>query len=1175
MPQYVSLHNHTEFSLLDGAGKIDALCAKACKCGMTAIGISDHGNMFGVPKFVLAARKNGLKPIIGSEFYLCEDHTDRTPRRSNDNGAPDEKGVFHQILFAKNDVGYKNLIKLSSISYTAGYYYKPRIDHQLLAQYHEGIVATTCCLASEINQHILHGRVDEAERVFRWYLDLFGQDYYVELQRHGIPEQDQCNAVLLGFAQKYNVEIIATNDVHYVNEPDSEAHDLLLALQTGKDLKDPKRFSFNHRSGPLAGTLNRNFYFKTQDEMAMLFMDLPHALENTQALADKCTFEMNLKSDLFLPTFQIPPEFKDNDDYLRHLAFEGATRRYGEITTDVSDRLEHELRIIAKMGFAGYFLIVQEFTNEARRRGVLVGPGRGSAVGSAVAYCVGITDVEPMQYSLLFERFLNPERVSPPDIDIDFDDEGRAEVIQFVVDKYGRQSVAQIITYGTMGARTAIRDVGRVMGISLQEVNRIAKLIPDRPGFDFKKALNPSENPDTAAELQTTFESADPDISRLMAFAQTLEGSARHTGIHAAGVIIAPGDVSDYVPVAVNNTKDNIVITQYDGPSAEMCGLLKMDFLGLKNLSIIKTCLRLIEQRHGVKIDIDNVPLDDPKTYALYQAGETVATFQFESDGMRKYLKALGPTNIEDLIAMNALYRPGPMDNILLFIDRKKGRVPIEYPHPKLEPILSNTYGIMVYQEQIMQGVQVLAGYSLGEADLLRRAMGKKKKEVMEKERATFVSRAVERGLEEKNAIDVFETMAKFAEYGFNKSHAAAYSILAYRTGYLKANYPAEYMAAVLSHHLNEIDKISSLIEECRRMGLSVLPPCVNKSHMRFSVDDTGAIRFGLAAIKGVGEGAAQAIIDDRAENGPYTSLFDLAVRISSKQINKKTLEALAYAGAFDALGAKHRAQFLAEVPGSGGETVLDRALLYGNRVRAAREANQSSLFGGGGATEQFAEPDLPPTDTWPLIRQLNYERDVIGFYLSGHPLDRFALEIQRYANARIEELDNFRNKEVRLAGIVTATRERMTKSGTPYGIITIEDYSGALEISLFKEDYAKFRNLLVVNNCVLVSGQYKPGFRDANAFELRVNNVQFLDGMLEDKAREVVVQLALSLIEPPFIARLSDLLGQYRGRMPLRFEVADPDANQRIVLKTGLSVAPSPDLFAELKRLELSYNVN
>ncbi len=1183
MPQFVHLHNHTEFSLLDGAAKIDDLVAKACACGMPALGISDHGNMYGVPKFVLAAKKKNIKPVIGSEFYICADRTDRTPRSRKAENEEDEKGVFHQILFAKNEIGYKNLIKLSSISYTEGYYYKPRIDKELLRKHCEGLIATTCCLASEINQFIVRGREEEGEELFRWYLDVFGADYYVELQRHGLKDQDTCNAVLLQWAAKYNVKVIATNDVHYVNQEDSEAHDLLLALQTASDYTDTTRFRFTGDTGQL----NTSFYLKTPDEMLALFHDQHAALENTLEIADKCTFELKLTGDLFLPTYRVPEGFASMDAYLAFLSFEGARRKYSEpLAANVSERIESELRIIAQMGFAGYFLIVQEFTNEARKRGVFVGPGRGSAAGSVVAYATGITDIDPLQYDLLFERFLNPERVSPPDIDIDFDDEGREAVINFVVEKYGRESVSQIITYGTMGAKTAIRDVGRTLQVPLNEVNRIAKYIPDRPDMDFAKAFSAAENPDGYHALQEARDSADPNIKKMLQYAITLEGTARHTGIHAAGVIIAPGLLSDYIPVALS--KEKITVTQYDGPNAEKAGMLKMDFLGLRTLSIIKTALHLIEDGHGVTIDIDKLDLTDAKTYELYQHGDTVATFQFESDGMRKYLRQLKPTTIEDLIAMNALYRPGPMDNIPAFIDRKQGKQKIEYPHAMLERILGNTYGIMVYQEQIMQVAREMGGYSLGGADLLRRAMGKKDKSIMEKERAKFVKGAQANGVEAANAEEVFGTMEKFAEYGFNKSHSAAYSVLAFRTAYLKAHYPAEYMTAVLSHNIGDIDKISFFIEECRRMGLPVLAPNVNESQYLFSVTrstkkDAGSIRFGLAAIKGIGQAAAEAIIAERREGGPYKSIYDLAARVPGKMVSKKTLESLVFSGALDVFGIERACYLpLSESPEGHEYNIVEWAVHYGTRTQAEKLSPQASLFGEESfSSVTIAEPDIPYREPWPSILQLNKEKEVIGFYLSAHPLDQYKVILQYFSNCTLAELNALNGggkprSNLRFGGIVTSARERLTKTGNRFGTFTIEDYTGALEFSLFSNSYAELKGFLEANNCVYIEGAYDVRFRDSDQLELKVRRVRLMDdALLNDLASHLRLQLNVSTLTESLVNDLDRLFANYKGKCNVKFELVDPTMQQPLSLQARTAmVKPTEGFLQGLEKLNITYNL-
>ncbi|MGA7305430.1 MAG: DNA polymerase III subunit alpha, partial [Rhodothermales bacterium] len=854
MPDFCHLHCHTHYSFLDGASRIDHLFAKAAEHGMPAVAITDHGNLHGIPEFTRAAEKYGLKAILGCEFYMCASMEDRQDRTR-----------FHQILLAKNETGYRNLIRLSSLSFTEGFYYKPRLDRPLLARHAEGLVASTCCLQGEVPQAILRQGEDQARRLFEEYLEIFGEDYYIEIQDHGIPKQRQVNEVLLRWAKEYNVKLIATNDVHYVEQADSEPHDVLLCLQTGADLNDTRRMRFD----------NDQFFFKSMPEMQAALTEVldpsivDRALDTTIEVADKCDFKLS-RANMLMPHYPLPAEFKgDMDAYLRHLVFERAKRRYVPITQDVTERLDHELAIINQMGFAGYFLIVQDFTTAARELGVTVGPGRGSAAGSAVAYCLGITNIDPLQHDLLFERFLNPERISMPDIDIDFDDRGRSKVIDYVVEKYGRESVSQIVTFGTMGARSAIRDVARVLGIPLAETDRIAKLIPEGQSPEARSLAVAVEK---VPELHDLLEHPDDKVRKLIQFARLLEGSARHTGVHAAGVIIAPGDVSNYVPVAIAKGKtgsSNAVISQYDGNSIERYGLLKMDFLGLKTLTILNDAVALIKQERGVEIDLDELPENDERTLELFRRGETVGIFQFESDGMREWLRKLRPTAFDDLVAMNALYRPGPMDLIPNYVDRKNGRESVDYPHPMLRDILEPTYGLPIYQEQVMQMAQTMAGYTLGGADLLRRAMGKKKQSEMDKQRGIFVSGAKENGVDERKANEIFDVMAKFAGYGFNKSHSAAYSVVAYQTAYLKAHFPAEFMAAVMTSELGDSTRLAIMMEEIKRLRIALLPPSINHSQAHFSIED-GSIRFGLLAIKGVGSAAIESVVEMREEHGPF-----------------------------------------------------------------------------------------------------------------------------------------------------------------------------------------------------------------------------------------------------------------------------------------------------------------
>ncbi|MEL7832500.1 DNA polymerase III subunit alpha [Fodinibius sp. Rm-B-1B1-1] len=1139
------LHNHTQFSMLDGAASIEQLIKKSKNHGMPGIAITDHGNMFGVPEFVNTANKHDVKPIIGCEFYITpsgmEDKKDRTR--------------YHQVLLAKNMTGYKNLSKLCSLGYTDGMYYKPRIDKPTLAEHSEGLIATTCCIASEINQYIINKTEKEARALFEWYLNVFGDDYYIELQRHGLNDQDRCNEILVKWSKEYNVKMVATNDCHYVNEEDSEAHDILLALQTNADINDPNRFRFTDDDN----NLNTDFYLKTPEEMEELFSDLPSAIDNTNEIIEKVD-NIDLSSELLLPHYSIPDQFDSMDDYLRHLTYEGAKKRYGEITQEISERIEQELGIISRMDFSGYFLITQDFTTEARKRDVFVGPGRGSAAGSVVAYCLGIINVDPMRHDLLFERFLNPERVSPPDIDIDFDDHGRQEVIDYVVEKYGREKVAQIVTYGTMKAKTAIRDVGRVLGVPLEEVNRITKLFPDQPGVNtFDKVLDPSKNPESAKDIEQLFEHPDPQVQKMMRFARTLEGSARQTGIHAAGVIIAPGEISEYVPVALS--KDKELITQYDGPHAEECGLLKMDFLGLKTLSILKTSIKYVEKNHDIHYELDEIPEDDEKTFELYQKGNTIGTFQFESDGMRKYLQQLKPTELDDLIAMNALYRPGPMQFIPEYIDRKHGRSEVEYPHPDLEELLKPTYGIMIYQEQIMKAAQKIANYSLGEADLLRRAMGKKKKKVMDKQRAIFTERAIENGVSEKKAEELFDIMAEFANYGFNKSHSAAYSVVAYQTAFFKANYPSEYMAAVLSHNMGNIDKVSKFIEECNRMGITVDAPNVNSGQGKFVAVD-GRIQYGMEAIKGVGSNVVAEIVKEREENGTFDSIYDFARRVDSSVCNKRTLESLFQAGAFDELNPNRR-QLLQH---------MDILLSYGSRVQEMENSNQSDLFGSDGDnTSAIDEPKLEPVKQWSNIERLNKERELIGFYLSGHPLDKFQEDVQMFCSHTLDsdELNQLNDgTEIRVAGIITKVNRVTDKKGRPFAFLEMEDRKGKVEVVTFNEVYDRCLGMIQEDTRVVVDGNF-----DSSRGKLQViaNNFERIESMREKYQDQIELKLDIdtNYVDDEDLEKMAQLFKNNQGQTNVRFNVLSSEAKRPFAMHVRKFVVdPNEELLDGLKSI-------
>ena len=1147
---FCHLHCHTQYSLLDGAARIKRLVARAEELEMPALAITDHGNLFGVPEFYTTAKRAGIRPIIGCEFYVTAsgmaDKSDRVR--------------YHQVLLAKDEEGYQNLIRLSSLSYTDGYYYKPRIDLETLKKHSGGLVATTCCLQGQVLQAILKQGEAEARKVFVSYLDVFGDDYYIEIQNHNIPDQHRCNEVLLRWAKEYEVSIVATNDVHYVDQADSAAQDVLLCLQTGKDLSDPNRMRFE----------NDQFYLKSASEMELALKNVSdaqvkEALESSVLIADKCSLELPM-GQLLMPHYPLPTEFEeDTDAYLKHLVYERAKQKFGSISTEQTERLDLELGIVSQMGYAGYFLIVQDFTTAARDLGVTVGPGRGSAAGSLVAYVLGITNVDPLKYGLLFERFLNPERISMPDIDIDFDDRGRAKVIDYVVEKYGRQNVCQIITFGTMGPRSVIRDVARVLQIPLQEADRIAKLIPERPGVTLDTAFK------EVPEFGKLLKDPNEQIRNLMHYAKVLEGSARHTGVHAAGVIIAPGNVSNYVPVSIAKGKggaDDIVITQYDGKWVESFGLLKMDFLGLKTLSVIDDAVELIKQTHDIDIDVDKIRLDDERTYELFQKGESIAVFQFESSGMREWLRKLKPTAINDLIAMNALYRPGPMDNIPTYIARKHGQEEVSYPHEMLKPILEPTYGIPVYQEQVMQMAQVMGGYTLGGADILRRAMGKKKKSEMVKQRAVFVEGASKRDVDEKTANEVFDLMAKFAGYGFNKSHAAAYSIVAFHTAYLKAHYPAEYLAAAMSNDMGDTKKLAIVLEEARHLGLELLAPDINASSARFTVDG-GKIRFGLRAVKGVGSGAIEAIEEERNENGPYKSLFDFARRVNLKAVNKKAVESLARVGAMDRLEG-HRAQL---------SEAVDLAMQYGQKAQANEAAGMISLFGeAGGDGAAGLEPSLPVAEPWPRSRLLKEEREAVGFYVSGHPLEAYMAESRAFASAQIVDGpaiierdgpvdDSWAGRNNRplhtFCGIITEVQHRVNKSGKPYAFAQFEDFTGQAELMCFSNTYDRIQRYLEVDEIVLIKGSLEMRRGMVNVI---ANDVIPMWKVREQMVKSLAIRIPADELSMEQVEGLENLLSEHQGTCKLYFDlISERSPHPTRVLSRNFVIDPNNEVMQGL----------
>ncbi|MBK9730467.1 MAG: DNA polymerase III subunit alpha [Chitinophagaceae bacterium] len=1126
MPDFCHLHSHTQYSLLDGAADISSLMDKAVKEEMKAIAITDHGNMFGVFQFVKEAHKKNILPIVGCEFYIVPDRFKKEliAGFGNDEDGTRGKKSFHQVLLAKNETGYKNLMKLCSLGFIDGYYYNPRIDFELIKQHSEGVIATSCCLAGIIPQHILYKSEAEAEAILKEWLDVFGEDYYIELQRHGIPEQDKVNQVLIRFARKYNVKVIATNDSHYVNQEDSEAQDILLCLQTNKAFDDPGRMRFS----------NNQFFFKTKAQMEERFIDIPEALDNTMEVVSKIE-PLDLKKKILLPFFPLPAGYTSNQQYLEHLTWQGAKVRYDDISVAVRERLQYELSIIEKTGFSGYFLIVQDFINEAKKLGVWVGPGRGSAAGSAVAYCIGITNVDPLQYNLLFERFLNPERVSMPDMDIDFDDAGRQRVIDYVVQKYGQNQVAQIITFGTMGPKTGIRDVARVLGLPLAESNRIAKLIPEMPGMSFKRAYS------EVKELAALRNSPDALIKKTIRIAETLEGCTRHHGIHAAGVIIAPSDIRDHIPV-ISPKDSTLLVTQYEGKLIEDAGLLKMDFLGLKTLSILKDALADIEKNHSIQIDLDKIPYDDLKTYELFQRGDTVGIFQFESPGMRKYLRELKPTHIEDLIAMNALYRPGPMNYIPDYIDRKHGRKKVSYPHPLLEEVLKPTNGIMVYQEQIMQAAQIMAGYTLGAADLLRRAMGKKDMKEMQKQRAIFVEGAKKKGIEGKSAEEVFTIMEKFAEYGFNRSHSAGYAIIAYQTAYLKANYPPEFMAATLSNYMGSTEDTQYYLNETKRFHIPTLGPDINESELKFTANKKGEIRFSLSAIKGVGEAAVIAIVAERENKGAYKNLFDLTKRVSSRSLNKKAAESLAAAGAFDCFEGTHRAQYFATLP---GETIsaIEKTIKNATADQARANVKMQTLFGEV-AHEEMRNPVLPQTEQWPALVKLKREKEVTGVYLSGHPLEDYKMEMNNFCTSTVADLENYKNQEAAIAGIITTVEHRVSKNGKPFATFSIEDFTGATELVLFGEEYLKLKHFLVEGTMLFVKGKYQLRYNSEDRYELKISSIQLLQDIRERLTKRVTLNISLNDVNDQLILKIEELFTKYKGNFPVAIQVNDKSDN-------------------------------
>ncbi len=1200
--QFSHLHVHTQYSLLDGAAPIKSLYKKAIADKMPALAISDHGNMFGVFEFVKQAYNNldengkpKIKPIVGCEFYITQDRTRKTFSK-------DEKDPRnHQILLAKNETGYKNLVKLTSLGYIEGMYSKyPRIDKQLIHKYHEGLIATTCCLGALVPQTILKKGEDEGENEFKWWLNIFQDDYYVELQRHGLPEQDKVNEVLLRFAKKYNVKVIASNDSHYVDQKDFNAHDILLCINTGEKQSTPslseftdddvisknKRFAFP----------NDQFFFKTTQEMSEVFKDLPEAIDNTNEIVSKVEL-LDLKKDILLPHFVVPSNFKTQDEYLASITWAGAKKKYQILTPETEERIQFELGVIEKMGFAGYFLIVSDFIQAGRDIGVFVGPGRGSAAGSVVAYCIGITNIDPIKYNLLFERFLNPERKSMPDIDTDFDDEGRQKVIDYVVQKYGKNQVAQIITYGTMAAKSSIADVARVMDLPLPESRALTKLVPEKPGISLKRILHApitnkeAKNDDKSLEEKEQLTADDienvkklrqvyngKDLhSTILHEAEILEGSVRNTGIHAAGIIIAPKDLTDLLPVATSKDSE-LWLTQIEGNTIEEAGVIKMDFLGLKTLSILKTALRLIRENHGVEIEIDSIPLDDEKTYRLYQQGDTNGTFQFESPGMQKYLRELKPDKFDDLIAMNALYRPGPMAYIPQFIARKHGREIVAYDLDCMKEYLEDTYGITVYQEQVMLLSQTLANFSKGDADVLRKAMGKKQIATLNKMKLQFIQGATANGHPKDKLEKIWTDWEAFAQYAFNKSHSTCYAFVAYQTAYLKSHYPSEYMAAVLNH-AGSIDKITFFMEECKRMGIKVLGPDINESQNGFAVNQNGEIRFGFSGLKGVGEAAIDNIIDEKNKHGHFIDIFDLVKRVNHRAVNKKSLESLIYSGTFDCFKNMHRAQYLYQPPGEMSS--LEKIVKFGSTFQSQSSVVSNSLFGDLQMPE-IVPPKIPACEPFALIEQLDYEKDVTGMYMSGHPLDNYSFELKHYYFTPVTDFNDIKNitgippttKQIRLAGLVIDAQHRLTRNGKKFGVIHLEDFSGNTEIAFWSDDYVKYVNYIEKGRILMLEGSFKQRYNSEN-YEFKISRLQLLESVKSSMTKQLTIEVSPIFVDEELITFFDKNVKENPGKTVLKFNIIDTLRERKLTMQRyEKGITMNDDLAAYLntnKNIEVS----
>lgn len=1156
--QFTHLHVHSHFSVLEATPAPEDLIAKAIKLGMNAIALTDHGNLFGAFGFNVEAIEKGIKPIIGCEFFIVEDHTKLKFTKDN----PDRR--TNQVLLAKNLNGYRNLSKLSSFGWIEGYYdERPRIDKALLVKYKEDLIALSGGIYSEINELILNVGERQAEEAFLWWKEQFGDDFYVQINRHNLPEEERANTVLLQLARKYNVKIVAANNVYYLEKEDADLHDSLLCIKNGEYQLTPKGWG----RGKRYGFPNEEFYFKTKEEMAALFADLPEAMSNTREIVDKVeTYQ--LKRDAMMPHFTLPEGFDDPNDYLRHITYLGAEKMYPKLSDAIRERIDFELATIKKMGYPGYFLIVEDILREARKMGVWVGPGRGSAAGSVVAYCLRITNIDPLEYGLLFERFLNPDRVSLPDIDIDFDEDGRDVILKWVAEKYGRQRVAHIITFGKMAPKMAIRDVARVKQLSLQEANRLAKMIPTKPGTTFPDAYK------QVKELGLEKNSSNPLIKNTLTVAEKLEGTVRNVGTHACGIIISKDDLTEHIPVSIAKDTD-LLVTQFDGGHVEKAGMLKMDFLGLKTLSIIKDAVELIKKSRGIDIDIDTIPHDDVETYNLYSRGDTTAIFQFESDGMKKNLRKLKPNHFDDLIAMNALYRPGPMEYIPNYIARKHGKEKVEYDIPEMEEILKETYGITIYQEQVMKLSQVLANFSGGDADNLRKAMGKKIEQQLKDLKPKFISGAKINNHNPEKLKKIWEDWLRFANYAFNKSHATCYAYLSYRMAYLKANFPAEFMAAVLSRNLSDITKITFFIDEVKQMGINVLKPDVNESDLKFSVNKKGDIRFGLGAIKGMGSSVAEAIIEERNASGPFTTIFDFARRINLKVVNKRSFEALAMAGAFDSFENLHRAQ-LFHRENSDDSIFVEKIIRYAQKYQEQKNSSQVSLFGEM-AEISIEDPQLPDSTPWSNIEQLKNEKEVTGFYITGHPLDDYKLEMKHFTNCAINDfkdnLQKYTGRALAFGGMVISTSHRMTKDNKPWGLFTIEDFDSTYEFRLFSEDYLKYKHYLIEGFFLLITAQIQKRYNSDDEFEMRVIDLQLLPEVIDKRVKGIKLLINIEDLTPDLIDKIFIQAEKHKGAAKLHFQMLDAADKLRLNFNNGnVSVNPAPFLKWIAKTSEVDY---